>query len=265
MNAVSAASESRKRTPMVHLHSKEVAEFEEESVVGAGEVAELERVGLGERRAVADEQDGSRNRLVGEQDVVSEIVRHGSGRAAAVHEQRLTAARVAERNLILCQVLSYVPHEDLPRQLVLELEARDVGGREAAAVLGPCKSLVHPPSFDAQRRRGPELGDGHEGHLSPFGRLGKNGRGTIADRRARDHGTIGRVYRERDVGEMVQRMRHRKRRRADGVPGVVRRVEPEMIQAQVDRKSTRLNSSHPSISYAVFCLKKKKKKKQNRK
>src|SRR5438876_4923767 len=29
-----------------------------------------------------------------------------------------------------------------------------------------------------------------------------------------------------------------------------------------DRKSTRLNSSHPSISYAVFCLKKKKKKYQ---
>src|SRR5689334_24406521 len=29
----------------------------------------------------------------------------------------------------------------------------------------------------------------------------------------------------------------------------------------VDRKSTRLNSSHSSISYAVFCLKKKKKKK----
>src|SRR5580704_2554561 len=28
----------------------------------------------------------------------------------------------------------------------------------------------------------------------------------------------------------------------------------------LDRKSTRLNSSHPSISYAVFCLKKKKKK-----
>src|SRR5690348_17633406 len=28
--------------------------------------------------------------------------------------------------------------------------------------------------------------------------------------------------------------------------------------ASEDRKSTRLNSSHPSISYAVFCLKKKK-------
>src|SRR5690242_21305422 len=32
-----------------------------------------------------------------------------------------------------------------------------------------------------------------------------------------------------------------------------------------DRKSTRLNSSHMSISYAVFCLKKKKKKKKQHK
>src|SRR5437868_9817583 len=31
-----------------------------------------------------------------------------------------------------------------------------------------------------------------------------------------------------------------------------------------DRKSTRLNSSHVSISYAVFCLKKKKKKKTDK-
>src|SRR5690242_21204735 len=37
-------------------------------------------------------------------------------------------------------------------------------------------------------------------------------------------------------------------------------VHPDNIRAQVegaDRKSTRLNSSHMSISYAVFCLKKK--------
>src|SRR6266581_6395216 len=34
-------------------------------------------------------------------------------------------------------------------------------------------------------------------------------------------------------------------------PAVQRATRP-------DRKSTRLNSSHPSISYAVFCLKKKK-------
>src|SRR5690348_18482126 len=29
------------------------------------------------------------------------------------------------------------------------------------------------------------------------------------------------------------------------------------VRQTIDRKSTRLNSSHPSISYAVFCLKKK--------
>src|SRR3712207_7314074 len=31
-----------------------------------------------------------------------------------------------------------------------------------------------------------------------------------------------------------------------------------VLEAQGDRKSTRLNSSHANISYAVFCLKKKK-------
>src|SRR5690554_7217554 len=34
----------------------------------------------------------------------------------------------------------------------------------------------------------------------------------------------------------------------------------EIIPTMADRKSTRLNSSHVRISYAVFCLKKKKKK-----
>src|SRR3989442_6000238 len=38
-----------------------------------------------------------------------------------------------------------------------------------------------------------------------------------------------------------------------GGPGVKIRLAP-----QADRKSTRLNSSHVRISYAVFCLKKKK-------
>src|SRR5258708_18663071 len=32
----------------------------------------------------------------------------------------------------------------------------------------------------------------------------------------------------------------------------------EYLKSEVDRKSTRLNSSHQIISYAVFCLKKKK-------
>src|SRR5690625_5547547 len=37
----------------------------------------------------------------------------------------------------------------------------------------------------------------------------------------------------------------------------------EVIGELLDRKSTRLNSSHVAISYAVFCLKKKNKKKNH--
>src|SRR5207249_11011471 len=50
-------------------------------------------------------------------------------------------------------------------------------------------------------------------------------------------------------------------------PSSRRRIAPRRFVRksglQGDRKSTRLNSSHVSISYAVFCLKKKKKKKRN--
>src|SRR3712207_7826301 len=35
-------------------------------------------------------------------------------------------------------------------------------------------------------------------------------------------------------------------------------AKPDSDDAREDRKSTRLNSSHANISYAVFCLKKKK-------
>src|SRR5438876_9072283 len=42
---------------------------------------------------------------------------------------------------------------------------------------------------------------------------------------------------------------------AKGVPLPAETLEA--CQKAKDRKSTRLNSSHPSISYAVFCLKKK--------
>src|SRR3712207_7234373 len=42
-------------------------------------------------------------------------------------------------------------------------------------------------------------------------------------------------------------------------PGVARFAEGDRVMGIVgDRKSTRLNSSHANISYAVFCLKKKK-------
>src|SRR5690348_17569195 len=48
-----------------------------------------------------------------------------------------------------------------------------------------------------------------------------------------------------------------------GATRVVNVIDSRQAYLQKDRKSTRLNSSHPSISYAVFCLKKKKTNRQH--
>src|SRR5438309_5631717 len=59
----------------------------------------------------------------------------------------------------------------------------------------------------------------------------------------------------------------RRRPRGSGVPAtppVAVTPLPRGLRLGRDRKSTRLNSSHSSISYAVFCLKKKKKKKTDK-
>src|SRR5690348_17596370 len=48
-------------------------------------------------------------------------------------------------------------------------------------------------------------------------------------------------------------------RRVGAIAEVIVGGVPRVIKVREDRKSTRLNSSHPSISYAVFCLKKKNK------
>src|SRR2546427_5851803 len=48
---------------------------------------------------------------------------------------------------------------------------------------------------------------------------------------------------------------------SDGQPGIFATLDagaPRTLGLYLDRKSTRLNSSHSQISYAVFCLKKKK-------
>src|SRR5436305_2432694 len=63
----------------------------------------------------------------------------------------------------------------------------------------------------------------------------------------------GRRLHARRRGRHARRGRHRASRYATGV--IV--PEPLDVWAPGDRKSTRLNSSHVRISYAVFCLKKK--------
>src|SRR5205807_10488682 len=64
----------------------------------------------------------------------------------------------------------------------------------------------------------------------------------------------GRVL-DPDEGDAVTPLARRRRGRRDRDRGT--RMTGE--ESQQDRKSTRLNSSHLVISYAVFCLKKKKK------
>src|SRR3712207_7712072 len=54
----------------------------------------------------------------------------------------------------------------------------------------------------------------------------------------------------------VRRLGHRVARAGEGEHRAV--VVGVGVGIQQDRKSTRLNSSHANISYAVFCLKKKK-------
>src|SRR5690349_23341641 len=50
---------------------------------------------------------------------------------------------------------------------------------------------------------------------------------------------------------------HNDERLGPRFPDMSRAYHPELVE-KLDRKSTRLNSSHVEISYAVFCLKKKK-------
>src|SRR5690348_2974510 len=70
-----------------------------------------------------------------------------------------------------------------------------------------------------------------------------------------------------DLPESVTEMVWSAERKLESDPEKALQIIHEALQQQPnkDRKSTRLNSSHPSISYAVFCLKKKKKKKKKKK
>src|SRR3712207_7577517 len=63
-------------------------------------------------------------------------------------------------------------------------------------------------------------------------------------------------HRAREAAVADEERRHDAPHRRDAE--VLRRHEAGEPERGVDRKSTRLNSSHANISYAVFCLKKKK-------
>src|SRR5690625_7042801 len=58
--------------------------------------------------------------------------------------------------------------------------------------------------------------------------------------------------------KFVEAIRRHGHLEADIYPVGKQASDSKLINQDTDRKSTRLNSSHVAISYAVFCLKKKK-------
>src|SRR2546422_5909179 len=76
-------------------------------------------------------------------------------------------------------------------------------------------------------------------------------------RRDRTHGEDPRLRRIDHRGELID-VEHPQIRNGKGGARVLSGLEPTAAGLVGDRKSTRLNSSHGYISYAVFCLKKKK-------
>src|SRR3712207_6870773 len=82
--------------------------------------------------------------------------------------------------------------------------------------------------------------------LFPYTTLFRSGAG---DRRRRGRFAVA-VHRRLGLGHL----RREGRLWRVGIGG----LRQELLDSPLDRKSTRLNSSHANISYAVFCLKKKK-------
>src|SRR6267143_830362 len=129
------------------------------------------------------------------------------------------------------------------------------------------------------RRRRPALVASALGPRRPDAHLGRSGLAPLRD--CALHGGHGRRDGSRRADPLHRRPGAARREprsllRADGLGSAglpLRALRPRARPkpgdrqsrpaADRDRKSTRLNSSHSSISYAVFCLKKKKKKKKN--
>src|SRR3712207_8693555 len=81
-------------------------------------------------------------------------------------------------------------------------------------------------------------------------------RSTIEDPIEFLHRDRNSILNQREVGQDTASFKRALRRVLRQDPDVI--LVGEMRDEETDRKSTRLNSSHANISYAVFCLKQKK-------
>src|SRR5690348_18209225 len=92
--------------------------------------------------------------------------------------------------------------------------------------------------------------------LFPYTTLFRSGAARTQARHQPGNESIGKQDgQNRAIGQRAAQVRFDQPNKMDNA-GCSAEVD-EAVQLLPDRKSTRLNSSHPSISYAVFCLKKK--------
>src|SRR5690606_40344922 len=95
-----------------------------------------------------------------------------------------------------------------------------------------------------------EHGTGRRAYVEGMGICGKTGTAQRRTRQGRDHVTWFASFAPYENPQYVVIVMVEEKNASGGV-----RCAP--IARDIDRKSTRLNSSHVKISYAVFCLKKK--------
>src|SRR5207245_8060150 len=125
-------------------------------------------------------------------------------------------------------------------------------GRYGRQVAGEVKPWDHRGFQDGMVGVHAHINDGHDPHTGSedplrVGHADQDG-GPLVDVTAQDRGPE-----EGDHRRVSQRVE-------DGSRGLVELESRGSFwnhHIRIDRKSTRLNSSHGSISYAVFCLKKK--------
>src|SRR2546422_588147 len=139
-------------------------------------------------------------------------------------------------------------------------EIEGMGGRSLGVALGAAASRGMVSALQSAINRGGSGGEAYVGRVSALAILRELGRvltailvgGKVASGITAELGSM-------KVTEQIDALR------TLGVNYVKRLVVPRVLASldvfpllTVDRKSTRLNSSHGYISYAVFCLKKKK-------
>src|SRR6266508_6349960 len=170
----------------------------------------------------------------------------------------LVASAAAASPALLCasKVLVSVP-------LIVKLAVR---GSTCPTTRSPCAACLVLDREFAYRLRQPAAGaDLRDGRVARGMCLGGNGRRRLRRDRARERGRTS----DLPPVELLRRSALMTVRTAhvafldlqqNQAPRLMsgHHADVALLLCRIDRKSTRLNSSHVAISYAVFCLKKKK-------